>query len=99
MRLEEVVNNNNTNKEVIIEEVNENDKSEDEESGREEESEKRKEEQQRRLEHFNTNASGDFGRGKRKKLKRKFSFLQKRFENMKDREHRNFARTQEIKGC
>ena len=77
--------------EVIVEDVNEDDESEDEESGSEEESEERKEERHRRSEHFKTNTSDDFGRGKRKKLKRKFSFLQKRFENMKDRERRNFA--------
>jgi len=55
-------------------------------SDEEEESEERKEERQRRAEHFNTNTSEEHGRGKRKKLK-----LQKKFENMKDRERRNFA--------
>ena len=74
-----------------MEDVNGDDENEDEESGSEEESEERKEERHRRSEHFKINTSDDFGRGKRKKLKRKFSFLQKRFENMKDRERRNFA--------
>ena len=77
--------------EVIVEDVNEDDESEDEENVSEEESEERKEEGHRRSEHFKINTSDNFGRGKRKKLKRKFSFLQKRFKNMKDRERKNFV--------
>ena len=88
-----------TQPEIVVEEVNENDNEDviiiDEEEGssddEEEESEERKQERQRRGEHFGTNEGEEYGRGKRKKLKRKFSFLQKRFENMKDRERRNFA--------
>ena len=88
--------------EIIVEEVNEDDEEDEEDvilngeeegasDDEEEESEERKQERQRRSEHFETNEGGEYGRGKRKKIKRKFSFLQKRFQNMKERERRNFA--------
>jgi len=77
--------------EVIVEDVNEDDETEDEESGSEEKSEERKEERHRRSEYVKTSTSDDFRKGEKKETQKKISFFQKRFENTKDRERRNFA--------